>query len=119
MIHMPEAKILTTRNGDVVVIKIVGVGNFQGAVVFKSIYTELIAGGAREFVIDLSECEQLDSTFLGIILGLALKLRQLGTGVVHVIHANDMIKSLFRGTGLDQIFERNDPTWPPPNDPSI
>ena len=106
---MPEAKILISRNGNIGVIKIVGVGNFQGAVVFKSAYTELITEGVSEFVIDLSECEQLDSTFLGIILGLALKLRQIGTGMVHVIHANEMIKSLFRGTGLDQIFDMTEP----------
>ena len=105
---MPEAKILFSRNGKIGVIKIVGVGNFQGAVVFKSTYTQLITDGAHEFVIDLSECEQLDSTFLGIILGLALKLRQSG-GVVHVIHPNEMIKSLFRGTGLDQIFDMTEP----------
>jgi anti-sigma B factor antagonist len=105
---MPEAKILISRNGNMGVIKIVGVGNFQGAVVFKSTYTQLITEGVTEFVIDLCECEQLDSTFLGIILGLALKLRQTG-GVVHVIHANEMIKSLFRGTGLDQIFDMTEP----------
>jgi anti-anti-sigma factor len=103
---MAEAKILMTRDGDIGVIKIVGVGNFQQAVVFKTAYTE----GVGEFVVDLSACEQLDSTFLGIILGLALKLRQMGKGgLVHVIHPNDMIKSLFRGTGLDQIFDMTEP----------
>jgi anti-anti-sigma factor len=107
---MAEAKILMTRDGDIGVIKIVGVGNFQQAVVFKTAYTELIAEGVGEFVVDLSACEQLDSTFLGIILGLALKLRQMGKGgLVHVIHPNDMIKSLFRGTGLDQIFDMTEP----------
>jgi anti-sigma B factor antagonist len=106
---MAEAKILTTRNGDIAVIKIMGVGNFQQAIVFKSTYTDLLTDGVKDFVLDLSECEQLDSTFLGIILGLALKVRQMGTGVVHVIHANEMIKGLFRGTGLDQIFDMTNP----------
>ena len=106
---MAEAQVLISRNGDLGMIKIVGVGNFQGAIMFKAGYSDLIAVGVREFVIDLSECEHLDSTFLGIILGLALKLRQMGSGQVHVIHANDMIKSLFRGTGLDQIFDMKEP----------
>ena len=106
---MPEAKIAITRDGDLGVIKIVGVGTFQQAVVFKNGYTQLIAGGVSVFVIDLSECEQLDSTFLGTILGLGLKVRQLGTGQVHVIGANEMIRKLFRGTGLDQIFDMSRP----------
>jgi anti-sigma B factor antagonist len=116
---MSEGKIMMTRNGNIGVIKIVGVGSFQQAVIFKSTYLDLLGDGVRDFVIDLSQCEQLDSTFLGIILGMALKVRQKGAGGVHVIHANDMIKSLFRGTGLDQIFEMKHPGLPPPNDPSI
>jgi anti-sigma B factor antagonist/stage II sporulation protein AA (anti-sigma F factor antagonist) len=106
---MPEAKILITRDGSFGVIKVVGVGTFQGAGAFKTGYTQLISEGLREFIVDLSGCEMLDSTFLGIILGLALKLRQMGTGKVHVVHANEMIKNLFRGTGLDQIFDMADP----------
>jgi anti-anti-sigma regulatory factor len=89
---MPEAKILISRNGNIGVIKIVGVGNFQGAVVFKSTYTQLLTEGVTEFV---------------------MKLRQMGSGVVHVIHANEMIKSLFRGTGLDQIFDMTEPKSDP------
>ncbi len=106
---MPEAKILIGREGNRGLVKIVGVGSFQGAVTFKTHYSQLISEGVTEFVIDLGECEQLDSTYLGIILGLALKLRKMGLGPVHVIHPNEMIKSLFKGTGLDQIFDMSEP----------
>ena len=99
------------RDGNVVTFKIVGVGTFHTAVGFKTTYTQLLADGATDFILDLGECELLDSTFLGTILGLALKVRQLEPpGHVHVIKLNDMIRSLFRGTGLDQIFDMTDPT---------
>jgi len=98
-----------TRNGNVAVFKIVGVGTFQSAVGFKAAYNDFLAQGVNEFIIDLSECDLLDSTFLGTILGLALKVRELGPRQVHVIHPNEMNRSLFRGTGLDQIFDLSDP----------
>jgi anti-anti-sigma factor len=106
---MPEAKILMSRDGNVVRFKVVGIGTFQTAVGFKATYTELLADGATDFILDLEECEILDSTFLGTILGLALKVRQSGVGRVHVIKPNEIVRSLFRGTGLDQIFDMNDP----------
>jgi anti-anti-sigma factor len=107
---MAEAKILMGRSGDVATFKIVGVGTFHGAVGFRATYLELLAEGARDFVIDLGECEHLDSTYLGIILGLGLKVRELNPpGRVHVIKLNEMIRSLFRGTGLDQIFDMTEP----------
>jgi len=107
---MAEAKILMGREGNLATFKIIGVGTFQSAVGFKATYTELLADGVTVFVLDLGECDLLDSTFLGIILGLALKVRQLAPpGHVHVVQASPMVRSLFRGTGLDQIFEMSDP----------
>jgi anti-anti-sigma factor len=116
---MAESKVLMTRNGSLGLIKIIGVGTFQGAVAFKTGYSQLISDGVSEFVIDLGACEHLDSTFLGIILGLALKLRQMGAGRVHVVHPNDLIRSLFRGTGLDQIFDMSEPVREPPDESSV
>jgi anti-sigma B factor antagonist len=107
---MPEAKILMTRNGNVGVFRIIGVGTFQMAVGFKAAYLQMLADGVSTFTIDLGECALLDSTFLGTILGLALKVRKLDSGHVHVIKPNEMVRSLFRGTGLDQIFEMSDPS---------
>ncbi len=99
-----------TRQGSVALFKIVGVGTFQGAVGFKATYVDLLSDGVRDFIIDLGECELLDSTFLGTILGLALKARRLDPpGRVHVIKPNEMIRKLFLGTGLDQIFDMTDP----------
>ena len=107
---MAEAKILMGREGTTARFKIVGVGTFQTAVGFKATYGELLADGVRDFVLDLGECDLLDSTFLGVILGLALKVRQLiPPGHVHVVQPNPIVRSLFRGTGLDQIFEMNEP----------
>jgi anti-sigma B factor antagonist len=109
---MAEAKILMTRDDKVAVFKISGAGTFQTAVGFRATFTQLLADGVTHYIIDLEECEQLDSTFLGTILGLALKVRQLPSGKVHVIRPNELVRKLFLGTGLDQIFDMTDPGEP-------
>jgi anti-sigma B factor antagonist len=75
----------------------------------------MIETGRREFVIDLSECELMDSTFMGTLAGLALHLRELGEGRLQVVQANERNAGLLRNLGLDQIFTvraLNDPDCP-------
>ena len=97
------------RHGNVVTFKIVGIGTYRTAVGFKTTYTKLLSEGVHEFIIDLGECEHLDSTFLGTLLGLAISVKQVGSGLLHVIRPNELVRSLFRGTGLDQIFDMPNP----------
>ena len=73
--------------------------------------------GYEKFVIDLGECDVMDSTFMGTLAGLALHLREGGMGGLEVIGANKRNSSLLKNLGLDQVFtvkEQGDPTAPPP-----
>jgi hypothetical protein len=47
----------------------------------------------------------MDSTFMGTMAALALRLKELGQGHLHVIHCGDRSQQLLSGLGLDQIFE--------------
>jgi anti-anti-sigma regulatory factor len=40
----------------------------------------MIRRGHREFVVDLGDCELMDSTFMGTLAGVALRLREIGQG---------------------------------------
>ena len=42
--------------------------------------------GYREFIIDLRNCVMMDSTFMGTLAGVALRLKELGHGHLHVVH---------------------------------
>ena len=61
---------------DFACVKIVGRANFTYGPDFKTLLTELARRGCGHFVIDLSECALMDSTFLGILAGFGLKLNQ-------------------------------------------
>ena len=61
--------------------------------------------GYREFIIDLRNCVMMDSTFMGTLAGVALRLKELGHGHLHVVHCGARSRELLSGLGLDQIFE--------------
>src|SRR4051794_19455532 len=64
----------------------------------------MVNRGYREFVIDLQNCAMMDSTFMGTMAGVALRLKELGHGHLHVVHCGDRSRELLSGLGLDQIF---------------
>jgi anti-sigma B factor antagonist len=47
----------------------------------------------------------MDSTFMGTLAAVALRLRELGKGHLHVVHCGDRSRELLSGLGLDQIFD--------------
>ncbi|MEY2555393.1 MAG: hypothetical protein QOF93_537, partial [Verrucomicrobiota bacterium] len=59
----------------------------------------------REFIIDLEHCAMMDSTFMGTMAAVALRLKELGQGHLHVIHCGERSLQLLSGLGLDQIFD--------------
>ncbi len=64
----------------------------------------MVDRGYREFVIDLANCAMMDSTFMGTMAGVALRLKELGRGHLHIVHCGNRSRELLSGLGLDQIF---------------
>ena len=61
--------------------------------------------GYREFVVDLADCAMMDSTFMGTMASVALRLKELGHGHLHIVHCGNRSQELLSGLGLDQIFD--------------
>lgn len=91
-------------DGQNVWIKIVGRGNFQCSPCLKQIVEEQEAEGEHDYTIDLEQCEQLDSTFMGTLTGIAQRLKNKQKGSVCVINVSDSNKELMENLGLDQLF---------------
>ena len=104
----PPSQILVGFNEKVVCIRVRGKGSFQNSAGVKQFALAMIHRGHREFVVDLAECPVMDSTFMGTLTGVALKLRGLGSGNLHIVHPNERNASLLRGLGLDQILDLAD-----------
>ena len=87
-----------------VCIRVQGKGSFQNSTGIKRFAKAMINRGHRDFVVDLADCPAMDSTFMGTLTGVALRLRELGQGELHVINSNPRNTSLLEGLGLDQIL---------------
>jgi anti-sigma B factor antagonist len=98
------SKILVARSVDLGFIKVVGRGSFQNSGCLKAFYQQLLKDGVRRFVVDLDACTYLDSTFLGILLGLGLKLKEMGAGLLHILNASPRNLELLRNLGLDRLI---------------
>lgn len=100
----PSPSILVGCNQKVVCIRVQGKGSFQNSAGVKTFAMAMINRGHREFVVDLGSCPVMDSTFMGTLTGVALRLRELGHGGLHVVNSNERNVDLLQGLGLDQIL---------------
>ena len=99
-----QSSIQVGVNGDAVWVKVEGKGNFLNSGDLREFTREMVNRGYREFVVDLEKCAMMDSTFMGTMAGVALRLKELGHGHLHVIHCGERSRELLYGLGLDQIF---------------
>jgi anti-anti-sigma regulatory factor len=86
-------------------VKVEGRGSFLNSGNLKEFAREMLDRGYREFVMDLADCAMMDSTFMGTMASVALRLKELGRGHLHIVHCGNRSQQLLSGLGLDQIFD--------------
>lgn len=100
-----------TESGPTIWIRVEGKGTFQNSPGLKEFSRHMMDTGRRDFVVDLANCPAMDSTFMGTLAGMALRLREFGEGHLWVVNRNSRNNELLEGLGLDALFAHE----PPPN----
>ena len=105
---------------DEVWLKVSGRANFTYSVDFKNVVNRLRERGFSNFVLDLSNCVLMDSTFLGVLAGLGLKFGQQQNGKreasIELLNPNNRISELLENLGVSQLFNvRQGPPLSPEN----
>ena len=85
-------------------VRVEGKGSFLNSTGLKEFAKEMVNRGYREFAVDLKNCPVMDSTFMGTLAGVALRLRELGQGQLRVVNLNERNSDLLGNLGLDQLF---------------
>lgn len=85
-------------------VRVEGKGSFLNSTGLKDFAKEMTNRGYREFVMDLRNCPLMDSTFMGTLTGIALRLVELGQGSLRMINLNDRNRDLLTNLGLDQFM---------------
>ena len=98
-------KIFETLVGDVFVETInLDRGTIVEADVLKEILENGIAGGNNKFVIDISSCEFIDSTFLGVLVN-SLKKVVKQNGDLKLVGFQPTVLAMIELTRLNRVFE--------------
>ncbi len=71
---------------------------------FKKTLTQEIEIGTRKIVVDLTECEFIDSTFLGALVVSLKKISGLG-GDLRLVGFQPAVHSMFELTRMYRVFE--------------
>lgn len=90
-------------------IQIRGKGTYKNAHLIKEVTQHLVNKGVTTFTIDFNTCTGLDSTFLGVLAGLALESRQLN-GELSLINLQNRNLELIENMGMDSLITVSDAT---------
>src|SRR5271157_4119998 len=101
----PGSEILVSCADRIVWIRVEGKGSSTNSTALKDFAKEMIHRGAREFIVDLCNCPVMDSTFMGTLAGISLRLGELGEGCcLSVVNLNERNAESLCGLGLDQLL---------------
>ena len=96
--------ILVGTVGKTVLVRVEGKGTFLNCTGLKEFAKEMINRGFRDFSVDLRNCPLMDSTFMGTLAMVALRLKELGQGELRAVELNERNHELLTNLGLDQLF---------------
>ncbi|MFO1499052.1 MAG: STAS domain-containing protein [Verrucomicrobiota bacterium] len=100
------------------IVKISGRANFTTSVCFKRLVSELRQRGLAGLVLDLTDCLMMDSTFLGVLAGTAVRFIQVDgteglddsrkdapeTAKLRLVNPNPRILDLLDNLGISDLF---------------
>ncbi len=104
-----EPQFLVNPYEDPVILKINGKASFTNATPVKELFDRLTVQGRDHFVIDFQHCSGMDSTFLGILAGLGIKLmKKEPKGSVVLCRLGARNHELIQNLGLQRILTVDD-----------
>jgi len=99
-----DDKLLAAVTGDTAYIVVRGRATFKISPGVKRLFTNLTDKGVRQFILDMSDCPGMDSTFMGVVAGQAIRLKAHNGSVV-MIHLSPYLRGLIATLGLDTLVE--------------
>ena len=98
-----KANLVITEKNGVCSIKVSGRANFECGIPLRS-FSKNFGDNIKKIIIDLGECESMDSTFMGILTMLSLKTKKLNIPL-ELLNTSASVRALLRGLGVEKMFE--------------
>lgn len=101
----PSSVYLVDAYSDPVAVRITGRACFQNSACLRDFVTEMLRQGKTRFVFDFLNCASMDSTFLGVLAGIALELKKRpGGGSLVLARLGPRNLELVRNLGLHRLL---------------
>ncbi|MFW5996786.1 MAG: STAS domain-containing protein [Verrucomicrobiota bacterium] len=100
---MNDAKILAANKEGVVQIRVIGRATFKISRELREYIIQTLNDGVCSVIIDLSECDGMDSTFMGVMAMIGLEAK--GKASVLVVNAGEKLRNLLDSIGVSRLVE--------------
>ena len=103
---------LVDAYSDPVCLKINGRANYLNCSELNNFFNRLIKKNKTSFTIDFEDCTGMDSTFLGLIAGIALEVKKTTPkGSLCLYNVKERNLELIKNLGLERILDVNLPEY--------
>jgi anti-sigma B factor antagonist len=100
---MKNGNLLIAHNKNSYEIKVAGRANFEYGVPLRTFAQNIERKKISKLSINLADCLGMDSTFMGVLTMLALKLKKLNT-TIEILSISGQNRELLHGLGIDKLF---------------
>lgn len=100
-----DSQILVGTVGQDVFVRVEGKGTHLISQSLRDFLLQMIERGFRSFLVDLNHCTYMDSTFLGMLVGVSLRLKTVTPVKMSIVHINERNLDLFRTLGIETFFQ--------------
>ncbi len=101
----PQPKIEFAVLDHTAFMRISGRASLLNSVEFRAGVNSLVKRGARHFVLDLTDCPIMDSTFLGVLAGLVIGDAKESTALsVEILNPHQRVMDLLDSLGVIEFF---------------
>ncbi len=97
-----HSNVVVGISGDRVFVKVQGKGTHLISQPLSQFSNEIIKRGFHEFIVDLGDCSSMDSTFLGVLAGVGLRLMS-DSGHIHLANLNPRCREVVASMGIDRL----------------
>lgn len=97
-------KVLVAISHDTAFVHVVGRGTFKVSTGLKRFGIAAVESKCSRFVVDLEDCTAMDSTFMGVLAGLAFNMKRSGKGEIHLVNLSSRLQSLLTTLGLGHVM---------------
>jgi anti-sigma B factor antagonist len=101
----PKDRIWVALNPPTAFIRVEGRGSFKISSALKEFGAAAVSAGCATLLFDLADCIGMDSTFMGVLAGMAGRLKREARGEIVLLNMTPRTRGLVATLGLDHIVQ--------------